>query len=63
MNKKEITEYNKANRQVKKWRNESMYYNVIHDTEYTFADEYYKALQDDYQTEYIKPRKEEEDSR
>lgn len=48
MNKKDNTEYNCTNRQVKKRRNESMTPNLVHDMEYTFADEYYTDLQNEY---------------
>jgi hypothetical protein len=48
MNKKRTNEYNGTNRQGTKRRNEKMVSNVVHDREYTFADEYYNSLQDEY---------------
>lgn len=60
MNKKVTNEYKCTNRQVKKRRKESMSPNLVHDLEYTFADEYYKQLQDEYKSEYLTPNDEEE---
>ena len=41
-------EYNNTNRQVKRQRTDKMFYNNIHDSIYTFADEYYAELREDF---------------
>ena len=47
MNKSDKMEYKYTSRQVKRRRTDNMY-NEIHDTIYTFADEYYEELRRDY---------------
>jgi hypothetical protein len=59
MNNSGKTEYKYSKRQVKKRRKESMDPNVIHDYKFTFADEYYETLQDEYKKDYLEDEKDE----
>ena len=48
MNKRDKTEYTSTNRPINKRRDKPMDFNLVHDMEYTFADEFYKDLRDEY---------------
>lgn len=54
MYKKVETEYTNNNRHAPKRRDKPMDLNLVHDMEYTFADEYYKDLRDTYYEEMMK---------
>lgn len=53
MNKWGKTEYRCTNRQSTR-RDKMIYNNLVHDTEYTFADEYYSELQTEYYGDLLK---------
>lgn len=48
MNKEDNTEYTGNNRHLIRRRDNPMLENLVHDMEYTFADEYYSDLKNDY---------------
>lgn len=63
MNKKLKLTYSNTNRQVKKRRNTDMIMsNLVHDNEYTFANEFYDELKADYFREYLSEKEDEEES-
>lgn len=60
MNKKGKVEYSCSNRQSTRREIDKMFNNMVHDREYTFADQYYEELQEDYYAELLKDLKEEQ---
>lgn len=59
MNKKGTTEYSGINRQSTRHGDDKMHNNLVHDNEYTFADEYYQELQTGYYEELMQDLKDE----
>lgn len=59
MNKNGKDEYKCINRQVKRECPFRMPTNLVHDMEYTFADEFYEELKNDYRAEYLEDNTEE----
>jgi hypothetical protein len=63
MNKKVNNEYRYTKRQVNQTEDDTMLdNNLVHDKEFTFADEYYKDLQDDYHSDMLKDIYQDEES-
>ena len=64
MNKKENLEYTDTNRHANKRRDKPMLVmdrNIVHDMEYTFADEYYRDLRDEYYENLMSELKDEDE--